>query len=525
MKVQSKILAVTILGNLIGSVIVFIYFAYIDIFTYLMGKAFWRGAEADWSAVWYSLTLALIAVTFFVTARARKLAEVETAVSEGTSIDTFPETIKRQAAEFPLYTAGFSWLMWILIALYFGLGARNFGMTDAPTFARVFLGIAVVGGLTTSVLVFLFVDWFWRPQIKHFFPEGHIRETKARSVSVGLRLAATFILTGLVPLIILGMAAHNSASNVMAGQIMAMSFEPSEVLSQLQLTVYFIVGLSLVTNVALSYMSTRTLLDPLRKLNAAMDEVGEDADFTRRVPIESHDEIGDLTDNFNTMLGELGQGQRMRDLFGRYVSKEVAAQVLEDGADLGGVNSHATALFADIRNFTSMTEKLSPEQTVDILNRYYTKMVDVVVEEGGIVNKFGGDSLLAIFGVPIRQPDHPLRAVRAAWNMNRAMAEFNAEQASLGQPQITIGIGIASGEVMAGNIGGTARMEYTIIGDPVNLASRLQDLTKEYKKPILVSQETAHHCQHAADLSSMGHVSIKGKAEQVHVYELNKVGV
>jgi adenylate cyclase len=184
----------------------------------------------------------------------------------------------------------------------------------------------------------------------------------------------------------------------------------------------------------------------------------------------------------------------------------------------------ATALFADIRDFTGLSERVPAQQVVDILNRYYTRMVDVIVKEGGLVNKFGGDSLLAIFGAPIRQPDHALRAVQAARQMNRALAEFNAEQAALGLPPLAIGIGISSGEMVAGNIGGQARMEYTVIGDPVNLASRLQSLTKEWGKSVLLSEETQILLEpDLVEVEPCNRIAVRGKQQPTMVFALEDI--
>lgn len=519
MKTILRIFPVTMLSNAIGAAVVFFYFAYIDIATFLSNKAFWRGNEADWGTFFVSTLVTLLVGAGLVMRYMEPLFPWQKQLEAGQPPAEIPLIIRRRAANVPLANAALSWSMWLLVAFFFGMGARSFGSTDAQIFWRTFTGIGLVGGLTICTLVYLLTERAWQPSLAQFFPEGKIAAVGARRVSVGLRLLATFLLTGLVPLISLGMAAQNSAINIMDSQL-----DPYEILNQLRLTVFFLAGVSLVSNILLTLLTTRSLLGPLHSLTAAMSRVASQGDLATRVPVKSNDEIGDLTDSFNTMLDELQQGQRMRDLFGRYVSKEVATQVLQEGgAHLGGVNSQATALFADIRDFTSLAERLPPEQVVEILNRYYTHMVDVIVAEGGIVNKFGGDSLLAIFGVPIRQSDHALRAVRAAWQMNRALAAFNAEQVALGMPPLSIGIGISSGEVLAGNVGGEARLEYTIIGDPVNLAARLQSLTKEYGTQVLLSEFTASGLGTAASLRSLGLVQVRGKGDSVQVYQLEGI--
>ena len=521
MKTYPLILLSTVLSNLFSALVVFFYFAYIDVQTIVMNKLFWRGSDADWSTFVGAMILGSAVILLIGSQRARALQTWETHLQTGGKANDIPEEIRRWAASYPLYMALASMGVLSVIGVFFAQGGLMFFTSDASTFWRTFLGVAVVGGMTALTLVFLITDTLWRHHLPHFFPSGDVGEVRAPRVTVGQRLVATLLLTGFIPLIILAMAANNSALNVMDPSV-----DPFEIISRLQTLILFIVGISIVSNFIIGGLTTHTLLGPLRRLSTGMARAGQ-GDLSVHLPIDSNDEMGDLTVRFNAMLRELEQGQRMRDLFGRYVSKEVANQVLENGAELGGVNTSATTLFADIRDFTGLSERLPAEEVVNILNRYYTRMVDVIVTEGGLVNKFGGDSLLAIFGVPIRQPDHALRAVRAAWQMTRALGEFNAEQLSLGLPALSIGVGIASGEVVAGNVGGKARLEYTVIGDPVNLASRLQTLTKELGEPVILSQQTQQEISltstKSADLHSLGKVDVRGKQQAVEVFALKGI--
>jgi len=321
-----------------------------------------------------------------------------------------------------------------------------------------------------------------------------------------------------LPLVIIGIAGNNGIFRIMDDAI-----NPYDIISRLQTLIIFIVVLSLIINFIIGTLTTHGIVSPLKQLSRGMDAVGS-GDLTPSLPIQTSDEIGELTNNFNKMVSELRDAQRMRDLFGRYVSKEVAAQVLSSDDDLVGINVSATTLFADIRDFTGLSERLPAQDVVNILNRYYTRMVDVIVEEGGLVNKFGGDSILAVFGAPIRQTDHALRAVRAAWQMTRALAEFNAEQAALGMPPLTIGVGIASGEVVAGNIGGEERIEYTVIGDPVNLASRLQSLTKELDSTVLMSEDTQKALvETQAETRPIEEIPVRGKQHPITVFALHSL--
>lgn len=518
MKDQRRILATIAVSNIVGAFFIFFYFAYIDLETFYANKAFWRGSQVDWTT-FAIVMLFLAAVGVLVGWRLSiPLAQWDVRLRQGELAATMPLNLQRRALNYPLMAALISLVGWLVAGLFFGQGGIMFLTADALTFSRTFLGVGIVGGLTVSTLVFLTADAFWRDHLPTFFPDGSFAGLKVVRISIGQRLVVTFLLTGLMPLIILAMVTRNGVLNAMAANL-----DPSVVLTRVTLTVLFIVTITFVTNVLLILLTTRSLLRPLHSLTAAMNIVAT-GDLSPRMTVDSNDELGDLGYRFNAMLDELEQSQRMRDLFGRYVSKEVADQVLKNGADLGGENVPATALFADIRDFTTLTESLPPQQVVGILNRYYTRMVDAIVEQGGWVNKFGGDSLLAVFGAPIRQSDHALRAVNAAWQMNRALAEFNAEQVAMGLPMITIGVGISSGDMLAGNVGGRERLEYTVIGDPVNLAARLESLTKEWKTPVLLSEHTnALLTGDTTETHARDRVTVKGKTQSTLVYELRGV--
>ncbi|VAW31653.1 Adenylate cyclase [hydrothermal vent metagenome] len=510
-----KIIWRMVLCNTLGAFLIFFFFAYVDLETFQANIAFWRGSKADWFTFSVVMVVLNIISAVWAAGYGRSLARWEQQLQNGLPATQMPAHIQRRAASYPLLVAAISLGLWAVAGLFFAQGGLTVVSTTAAIFSRTFIGVAVVGGLTTATLIFLLADGLWREKLPIFIPSGLLKDTHAPRVSVQRRLTATFIITGFIPLVVLAITARNGVLNVMIPGV-----EPAEVLSRLGSTVLFIVAVGLVSNLFLSLLTTRSLLRPLNSLTTAMNQVAK-GDLTPRVPVTTNDELGDLTFHFNDMLAKLGQSQRMRDLFGKYVSQEVAERVLSGGADLGGETVIATALFADIRDFTTLSERLPPQQVVDILNRYYTRMVDVIVAEGGMVNKFGGDSLLAIFGVPVRQPDHALRAVRAAWQMTRALAAFNAEQLALGLPSLTIGVGISSGEMVAGNIGGTERLEYTVIGDPVNLAARLESLTKEWGQTVLLSEDTERLIQPKSEaIQPCQQVRVKGKEKSTLVYKL-----
>jgi adenylate cyclase len=214
--------------------------------------------------------------------------------------------------------------------------------------------------------------------------------------------------------------------------------------------------------------------------------------------------------------------RKVKQLFSRYVAKDVYDQLLADPARarLGGARRHMTVLFSDMRGFTSLTEKGAPEDIVAQLNEYFTRMVKVLFENQGTLDKFVGDMVMALFGAPLDDEDHAEHAVRAALAMVRALEVLNAEWQSFGLPRLDIGIGINTGEMVAGNIGSASIMSYTVIGDAVNLGARLESLNKEYGTRIIISEATRSRLKGQYDIRPLGSVTVKGKSQAVAIFEV-----
>ena len=234
------------------------------------------------------------------------------------------------------------------------------------------------------------------------------------------------------------------------------------------------------------------------------------------VPLRGEEESSGLLLLFEDISSE----KRVRSTMARYMSKDVAEQLLRsDSDDLGGKIQEVSILFADLRGFTSFAERQDARETVALLNRYFTEMVDVIMAFGGTLDKYIGDAIMALFGAPFAGPTDAARAVAAANEMVRALARFNAVRASEGEGPLQIGIGISTGDVVLGNIGSTKRMEYTVIGDSVNLASRVESATKQYGTPILFSEFTKQRLEDDRFIREIDLVRVKGKDRAVHLYE------
>ena len=221
------------------------------------------------------------------------------------------------------------------------------------------------------------------------------------------------------------------------------------------------------------------------------------------------------------IIDDITNEKRMKSTMSRYMDPGLADQILEGGEEiLGGKSTMATVLFSDIRGFTTLTEELGAQGTVSLLNEYFTIMVDCIQKEGGMLDKFIGDAIMAAFGVPIPHEDDEDRAVRAAIGMIRALHVWNRQRAVEGKKPVGMGIGLNTDTIVSGNIGSPKRMDYTLIGDGVNLASRLESLCKQYHASILISENTVRRLKGTYRIREVDRVQVKGKTQSVEVYEV-----
>jgi adenylate cyclase len=294
-----------------------------------------------------------------------------------------------------------------------------------------------------------------------------------------------------------------------------------DLLSNLWTLVIFI-GVGLLLIIWIGNLLAEQIDHPVGQLVAASEQVAQ-GNLEVQVPVRRRDELGTLTERFNEMVVGLRQLLFVKDLFGRFVSPEVSEQLLDGRIELGGERRTVTILFSDLRDFTYLAEQHPPEVIVDLLNEYFRQVIQAAQTHGGIVNKFGGDSTLIIFGAPVPTPDHADRALATALDMRAALEEVNAHRTQEGWQPLRQGIGITTGQVVAGQIGSESRMEYTVIGDPVNIAARLQELIKNRPGVDIVFSENTLAA--LADVlawswDELGELEVRGRQQPVQVYTL-----
>lgn len=240
-------------------------------------------------------------------------------------------------------------------------------------------------------------------------------------------------------------------------------------------------------------------------------------DFSVHVAEDRNDEIGQLQTFLNRTASELRKRESIKDLMGKYLSKQVAERIMEadGGTSLAEARKEITVLFADVRGFTSYSEKHDPQQVTNSLNEYFEVMVEVIAGHEGVLDKYIGDGLMVVFGSPVPQADHVLRAVHTALEMQAALQSLNLKRMQRGDEPIQIGIGINTGLAISGNLGSIQRMEFTVIGDTVNTAARLE--SRAEKGQILIGKATYERAKELVDAESLGPSTVKGKSEPVEV--------
>jgi class 3 adenylate cyclase len=300
--------------------------------------------------------------------------------------------------------------------------------------------------------------------------------------------------------------------NVITGVVVAgLADNDGAELSALGLNVAVAVAVAFTISFDLTLLLTRSILAPIGDLRDATKRVAE-GDFSARVPVTSNDEIGELARSFNQMVGGLDERERLREAFGAYVDPQVASRVLEEGTALEGEDVEVTVLFLDIRGFTALAERAPGRELVGRLNRFYELVVPILGKHGGHANKFVGDGLLAVFGTPEHLADHADRGVAAAFEIDAAVRTRFGDD-------LRIGIGVNSGPVVAGTVGGGGKVEFTVIGDTVNTAARVEEATRVSGDDILLTEATRTLLtRDFGAFEARPPMPLKGKSEPVRLY-------
>ena len=291
--------------------------------------------------------------------------------------------------------------------------------------------------------------------------------------------------------------------------------------SKLRITLFIVGGIIFLIAVGFSFILSKGITRPVKKLALAAKNIGA-GKFNTKVDIRTGDELEALGNAFNSMVDGLKERDFIKSTFERYVSPAVATEIINnpDMLNLGGERKTLTILFADIGDFTNLSETLQPEEVVVRLNEYFHGMNDAIMEYNGTIDKFQGDSVIAFWGAPIAQENHALLACQAAIKCRRFLNKLEEEWVAWGLPPRTYRFGINTGKVVVGNIGSTTRFEYTVIGDDVNLASRLEGANNNYGTQIMISEATYSLVKDTLIAREIDIIRVVGKTKPIKVYEL-----
>jgi adenylate cyclase len=437
--------------------------------------------------------------------------------------DRPPEIVQRRAVSAPFVVSAIGFGAWLCsIPLFVTLTVLRFGRWSPDLMSQQVLS-PLMNGFLASATSYLVTDWIFRRMVMpHIFPAGRSSEV-ARTTALGVqgRLLVFLVAVGFVPLFTLFGLVRAAVVRVDAG------LPAMDVMHELARASGVTFGVFLVVGVLLTLVLARTFTDPLGALAAVLRRVRA-GDLGATAQGAASDEVGVLADGVNALVATMREKERILATFGRVVEPSVRDRLLAGDLAPGGEQRTASILFCDLRNFTSLAEHSTPDELVRTLNEFFSLMTEWARASGGFVDKFIGDGLLVVFGLfgdgtSADRGHGAAAALRCAHGMLDRLGQLNRTRQAAGRPALGLKIGVHTGTVVAGLIGATDRHEYTVIGDTVNVAARLEQLCTEHGCDLLVSETTwslAAAEGVAGEVTMRAAVVLKGRDEPVRVFAI-----
>jgi adenylate cyclase len=462
-----------------------------------------------WSAAWYAIaTSTILAYLWPVIGYFRRGTPAPAAA-----------VVQQRVVGAPAAVPIIGFIPWVSGVMFFPLRTLVRTGRWTPELLSQHVYSPLVNGFLAAATIYLLTDWLFRTMVvPRVFPLGRLPELRgARALGVRGRLLVFLVAVAFLPLFTMLGLVRAGLRHIEAGAA------PAEVVARLASAGTMIFVLYVALGVVLTLVLAQTLTRPLACVADTLRRVRA-GDLTVRANLGATDEIGLLEDGVNALVETLQDRERILHTFGRAVDPLVRDRLLASDAGLGGELRRAAVLFCDLRGFTAMAERTPPQEVVATLNAFFSTMTAWVRSCDGFVDKFIGDAMLVVFGLLEDTPDAGAgAALRCALGMRERLATLNEARAAAGQTPLLVSVGVHAGEVLAGRIGAEDRYEYTVIGDAVNVAARLQQLSKESAHAVLVSADAYElaaaagvHCP----LVQQDAVSLRGRRETIRVFAL-----
>ncbi|MBA2880908.1 class 3 adenylate cyclase [Desulfosalsimonas propionicica] len=503
-------------ANLLGLAIILVLNFFTPMTSEWVGKALLENGTGHYLMMLFPFILILVAllqyqfqspVFAYLSARAR-----------GEQCDqNSEEKVKKRVLNLPIILAATNLAVYIAVPLVLICYFWTFDIffMDVRIVSLLFFRSVMIGLITACLSFFIVESYARNGCIPLVFPQGGLtRVPGAVRIDVMRRIRLLNLTGTLTPFLILVVTLAFVLWDVMGEP----DFSRQLVFDIFSFTLV-LCAIFVVIGFRLNRLVGRSMVEPIYAMLDVVAKV-EKGDFTQRMRVVSNDELGVLAEAGNRMIQGLAERERVRESFGRYVTPEIRDKILSGEIPLDGEKKTATLLFADLRNFSPFVESNAPEEVILSMREYFTRMEEAVRANDGLVLQYVGDEIEAVFGVPLEVEDHADKAVSAALRMRRGLAELNEKRRLQGSPPFRHGVGICSGPVLAGNTGSRDHPAYALIGDTVNRASRIQELTKELDCDILIARETRELLRAEYRLREKGAYKVKGHMKPVETYEL-----
>lgn len=459
------------------------------------------------------LAFLIPAAVLFLTKLCRPVDIALQALREKSRVDDRDlDLARRRVLNVPFYAAGMNLCAWIIPAFVF-----PFLIDPLATRSSLNLGVYVIYAFSNAcmitLLVFVLLEYACRKTaIPRIFPNGGLREQHGTvALSIRNRLMILYVAICFIPMFQVALIVNYRPGSPFTDPAACKALSD---LGTFALILFVFCG---AYGLWLAALLARNLVEPTQEIVAVTKKVQE-GDYDSRVSVVSNDEIGFVGDRVNEMTRGLREREQIKEVFNLITSPEIGREILSMRPFHGGEIRIVTVLFSDLRDFTGFAERRTPETVLKALNSYFSEMTSAIVKFNGVVLQYVGDEMEAVFGAPLDSPLHPDRAVEAALEMRARLKELNSRRESEGEEPLLHGIGIHTGPALAGIVGSRHKISYSLVGDTVNIASRIQDLTKEMGHDIIISGETFRALTLPHEVMQPVEVSVKGKKKTLDIY-------